>query len=77
MTPFEFTLENAVEIVPDARRKLLEGEARKFAGAGLRIRRHWREARTLWDYVVVEHERLVWRSAYAKRRARMERMKNV
>ncbi len=77
MTPLAFTLENAIEIVPDEKRRILASEARKFADNGNRARRHWRKSATLWEYALVEHERLVWMDAYFKRKARLARMKRV
>lgn len=75
MIPFAFTTENAVELIPDARRRVLESEARKWADGGLSCRTRFKVAATIAQHMVIEHERLVWRSAYDKRCARLSRMK--
>jgi len=74
MIPNTFCLENSLEIIPHARRKLLEGEARKWANAGLPVRYRWRQSKDLWEYVIKEHERIVWVDAYYRRKARLQRM---
>lgn len=63
----------ATEIVPDWRRRILEGEARKFANAGNQPRTLWVRGRTYWDEIYRSFERIVWERAYFKRLARMER----
>ena len=75
MTPLAFTLENAIEIVPDFRRRVLAAEARKFADAAHPPRKIWPVATTIQHYMVKEHERLVWLDAYHRRKARISRMK--
>lgn len=74
MTPLQFTIENAIEILPDDLRRTLGSEARKFADAGFPPRRHWREARTIHEMMLYEHRRLFWMDAYMKRKARLKRM---
>ena len=74
MKPFSFTLENAIEILPDDLRKMLGNEARKFANAGLPPRRHWRKAETIQQMMLYEHKRIVWMDAYCKRKARLARI---
>ena len=74
MTPLEFTLENAMEILPDAYRRKLSAEARKCAEEGAAPRSDFGEAKNFWDAVVNEHKRLIWTEAYEKRKARLARI---
>lgn len=75
MTPQAFSIENATEIIPDARRRVLASEARKFADGGLPVRLRFKTGTTYFDSVIKEHEKIVWRDAYFKRLARLRRIK--
>ena len=75
MTPLAFNIKNAMEILTDERRRILSSEARKFAEAKIPCRRRFRSVSTIWGMVVVEHEKIIWRDAYYKRLARIERIK--
>jgi hypothetical protein len=75
--PLEFCLENAIEILPDAQRRELAAEARAFADHGREPRTDFADGSTYWDRVVNEHRLILWFDAYAKRKARIERMAKV
>ncbi len=74
MDILKFTLANAMELLPDARRRTLAGEARKWADVGFPMRKLFKQGATYWDGVVKEHERLFWCDTYTRRRARLSRM---
>lgn len=75
MTPLVVNLENAMEIIPDWRRRLIGDEARKYANEGLQPKVFgFGQSETYWGSVVLAHEELFWRDAYAKRRARLQRL---
>jgi hypothetical protein len=75
MSPKEITFDNALILIPDFRRRILASEARKFADNNFPKRRLWRKCATYWDEVIVECEKLFWHETYAKRKARLQRMK--
>lgn len=74
MTPGVFSLENALEIVDDAKRRVLGAEARAAAESGAPPR-DFEPGTTYWESVVREMERIVWMDAYDRRRARIERLR--
>ena len=74
MRVLEIHIDNCDEIISDQRRRLLGGEARKFADAGNRARTIWSMGGgTYWSHVVKQHERLYWLDCYFKRIARIKR----
>lgn len=74
MISLSISLENCNELISDARRRILSSEARKFAQAGIKQRTHFREPKSYFDGVLIEHERLFWLDAYKRRLARIKRM---
>lgn len=74
MKSLTICLENCDEIISDSRRRILTSEANKFAEGGAPLRCRWRHPRTIWESVVIEHERLYWEAAYRRRQARIKRM---
>ena len=79
MIPLTVCLENAQEIIPDWRRRVLEGEARKFADNGFPMRSRWRfkVGETYWDQIYKDHECLLWQAAYWKRIERLKRTNKI
>ena len=76
MDKLQFTLANTIEILPDFRRRILESEARKWADANYSPRRLWySKDMTLQQYMVREHEKLLWLNTYSKRKERIKRIK--
>lgn len=75
MMPLAFTLENAVEIVPDEQRRALGERARADASAGT-FRPPTGVPCTYWGMVVLEHECIVYVDAYRKRTERLARIAN-
>lgn len=77
MTPLEFSLENAIEIVPDETRRALCERARYCAEIGeapiYDIGRYG-AASSYWDSVERAMERIVWLDAYYTRVARLSRL---
>jgi hypothetical protein len=74
MKPFEFSLENAIEALPDDVRRTLTAEARKYAEEDRDPRYDFGGYSTYWDGVILEFKRIIWMDAFHKRKARLERL---
>lgn len=74
MKPGEFSLENAVEILPHELRQSLGAEARAFADSGADPKECFGEGGTHWDQVVREHQQIFWMDTYNRRRLRIARI---
>ena len=74
--PLAIYLENCNEMIEDSRRRLLSGEARKWADAGIppRHRWRWKTGGTYFDQIYRDHECLFWRHIYFQRLERIKRM---
>ena len=74
MRPLEIHLDNCNELISDERRRVLSGEARKWANAGMPPRSRWPMPTDYFLGIRKLHERLLWLDVYRRRRARISRM---
>jgi hypothetical protein len=74
MTPQSFDIETCKEIVGDARMRVIEAKARQDADSGVMDEPAQAEG-SYWDVVRSDMEAVVYTTAYEKRLARIQRMK--
>jgi hypothetical protein len=67
-------MDNANELIPDDRRRVLASEARKFADGGAPIRTRFKQGRTYFDGIIKTHEKLFWQDTYHRRKQRLARI---
>lgn len=74
MQTLTFSVENALEIIPDAERRVITTQAREHADKGLPAIEPVTTASTYWGNVVDHHRHLLWIDTYDKRLKRLARM---
>jgi hypothetical protein len=74
MTPQSFDIDTCKEIVGDARMRVIEAKARQDADNGVMDEPAQAEG-SYWDVVRSDMEAVVYTTAYEKRLARIQRMK--
>jgi hypothetical protein len=74
MTPKSFDIDTCKEVVGDARMRVIEAKARQDADNGV-MDKPARAEGTYWDVVRSDMEYVVYVTAYEKRLARIQRMK--
>jgi hypothetical protein len=74
MTPQSFDIDTCKEVVGDARMRIIEAKARQDADNGVMGAPAQAEG-SYWDVVRSDMEAVVYTTAYEKRLARIQRMK--
>lgn len=73
MKSLALDLENCNCLIPDARRRILASEARKFADNNIAARTRWPKRLLWYDRIITAHERLYWEDVFYNRKERNRR----